>query len=187
MTAFMIARRSTVSFVCLLLMLALTGEALAAKKPKTKRKTKPAISATNPKYVFNIPYASPEAALAALEQRADVLKQDASPQGWQSQESWKIFNERPAERPGMIEWAFTPPGHAAHPSVIKRYFDVGSADHIYIDTSMKCSGDRAACKDLSGVIEKANWRIKKDNERHFVKEGDFLWKDTPSTTPAGSN
>lgn len=186
MKSFMIARQSTTNLLCLLLMLAITSEALAAKKPKIKRKAKPTISAVNSRYIFNIPYATAAAALTALEQRTDVHKHDTPPQGWETPENWKIFNERPAERPGMIEWAFTQPGHAAHPSVIKRYFDVGSADHIYIDTAIKCSSDSLACKDLSNVVEKANWRIKKDNERHFVKEGEFLWKDTPSTLPAST-
>lgn len=175
-----IAIKSVAGIICLLLTLAISNEALAAKK-KSKRKTKP--TATAPKYVFNIPYASPEAAQAALEQRSDIPRHDAPPYGWETQENWKVFKEHTTGKPGVIEWAFTPPEHPAHPTAIKRYFDVGSADHIYIDTTMMCAGERTACKDLSGIVEKANWRIKKDNERHFVKEGEFLWKDAPTSHP----
>ena len=186
MKYFMIARSSTARFLCLLLMLAITSETLAAKKLKTKRKSKPASTAVNSQYTFNIPYASAAAALLALEQRSDLNVHSTPPKGWEIQETWKIFNERPSDKHGMIEWAFTQPGHAAHPSVIKRYFDVGSADHIYIDTAIKCSGDTPACRELSNVVDRANWRIKKDNERHFVKEGEFLWKDTPSSQPVST-
>ena len=49
-----IAIKSVAGIICLLLTLAISNEALAAKK-KSKRKTKPI--ATAPKYVFNIPYA----------------------------------------------------------------------------------------------------------------------------------
>ncbi len=178
-----IARTSAASVMCLLLILAISTEALAAKKPKAKRKSKPAAIAN---YVFNIPYASPEAALTALEQRTDVLKHDTRPQGWEVEERWKIFSERAPGKTGMIEWAFTQTNHPAHPTVIKRYFDVGSADHIYIDTAMKCGGDRPACQELSKVVDNANWRIKKDNERYFVKEGEFVWKDTPATQPSSA-
>ncbi len=187
MRSFLFTRQSTARFICVLLILAATSDALAAKKSKTKRKTKPTASAINTKYVFNIPYASAPAALVALEQRTDIHAHETLPQGWETQENWKIFNERSIGKPGLIEWAFTQPSHAAHPAVVKRYFDVGSADHIYIDTAIKCSGEATACHDLSRVVEQANWRIKKTNERNFVKEGEFLWKDTPSAQPVSTN
>lgn len=175
---------SLVSLISLLLALMIANDALAAKKAKAKHKSKPVTSTvSNVKYVLNIPYASAVVALAALEQRSDVIANNNPPHGWETHENWKIFKERPADRPGVIEWAFTEPEHAAHPSVIKRYFDVGSSDHIYIDTAIKCSSNTSACMDLSEIVGKANWRIKKNNERYFVKEGEFLWKDSPDARP----
>jgi len=162
------------NLICLLLLFAVSSYAVSAEDAKGEQENKAEKS-----YVFRIPFASPAAALAALELRKDVQNQTAPPQGWYSGENWKIFREYTTEKPGYVEWAFTQPGNAAHPSVIKRYIDVGSTDHIYIDTASICSSGRPACVELNKIVGKANWRIKKRNEIYFIKEGKLIWKDIP--------
>ena len=131
-------------------------------------------------YIVNIPYQTATAALAALESRKDVQNQITSPLGWYSKENWRIFIERLSGTRGYVEWAFTQPGHAAYPSVIKRYFDIGTANHIYIESATVCNATLLACQELNALVSKVNWRIKKRNETHFITEGEMVWKDKPS-------
>lgn len=57
-----------------------------------------------------IGYGSIEAALAAL--RADPTAQ------FETQQGWTVVASR--EGPNPVQWFFTPPGHPAHPAVVKR-------------------------------------------------------------------
>ena len=153
-----------------------SGEVFAAKKHKAK--TKIATKNINQKYVLTIPYPSTAAALKALEERKDLKVEDTLPLGWTKKENWKIFKEHLSDDQGYVEWAFTPSNHPAHPALIKRYFDIGSSNHINVDTVTRCGGNSADCSELLKVLANANKRVFKMNERHFVKEGEFLWKDT---------
>ncbi len=170
------SKYTLIGLVCMLMFAGFSHDVFAAKKHKAKAKAAKTI--INQKYVLSIPYASLTAALKALEERKDLRVENSSPLGWTKKENWKIFNEHLSDDQGYVEWAFTPSNHPAHPTLIKRYFDIGSSDHINVDTVTRCGGNSADCSELLKVLANANRRVFKMNERNFVKEGEFLWKDT---------
>lgn len=169
------SKYALIGLVCIFILAGFSSEVFAAKKHKIKAKTTTSI---NQKYVLTIPYASLALALKALEERKDLQVANSSPLGWTKKEDWKIFKEHLSNDQGYVEWAFTPASHPAHPALIKRYFDIGSSNHIIVDTVSRCGGNAVDCSDLLKVLANANRRIFKMNERNFVKEGEFLWKDT---------
>lgn len=86
-----------------------------------------------------IGYASVAAALEAL--RADDGAQ------FESQQGWTIVANRLGDRP--VQWFFTPAGHPAHPSVIKRTA-LERDGESFIEVTALCHVGQAECDRLLG-------------------------------------
>ena len=138
----------------------------AGKKKKSKVKAKKVVPKPVP-LVVEIGYPSITVAYNALKERTDVMvKPNAKPFGWQDREGpWYVVKEGP-----NIEWAFTEGGHYAHPSVVKRMIDVGSADHVYVDTAFRCGAPNSAdCDKLQSEFKEVKTLITKVYEKKFIK------------------
>lgn len=151
----------------------------AATKKKSKAKLKKSAQIA-PKYVIAIGYPSADVALNAIKSRADIaVKANAKPFGWQERSGpWFVVNENP-----NIEWAFTQPGQYAHPSVVKRMIDIGSADHVYVDMAFKCGAEnKLDCDKLLTEFKEANLLIRKVYQKKYIKtaEGEPAWAGVDS-------
>jgi Protein of unknown function (DUF4019) len=93
-----------------------------------------------------IGYPTVGAALEALKARSDVK---ISIQG-----GWTVVQE-PSN--GTL-WSFTPPGHPAHPSAVKRTV-VQRDGQVFIDMKALCQASKPACDELMAQFEKLNRQI----------------------------
>ena len=147
----------------------------AATKKKSKNKLKKTTQIVSP-YVIAIGYPTTSAAYSAIKARNDVaIKPNAKPFGWQQRGgNWYVVTELP-----NFEWAFTEPGHYAHPSAVKRMIDVGSTDHVYVDMAFKCGAEiRANCETLLNEFKEVNLFIRKVYQKQYIvsAEGTPAWR-----------
>ena len=71
----------------------------------------------------------------------EALRNEPSAQ-FREQRGWTVVASR--ERDAAVEWFFTPPGHAAHPAVVKR--TVTERDGVgMIDLVALCHAEQSAC------------------------------------------
>ncbi len=136
------------------------------KKAKVKTTAKKVVPKAPP-LVVEIGYPSITVAYNAIKERTDVaVKPNAKPFGWQDREGpWYVVKDGP-----NIEWAFTEGGHYAHPSVVKRMIDVGSPDHVYVDTAFRCGAANSAdCDKLQAEFKEVKVLITKVYEKKFIK------------------
>ena len=160
----------------LAILIALTSVAAdAAIKKKNKKILKKNTQIISP-YVISIGYPTTIAAFNAVQARSDVVvKSNARPFGWQQRNGpWFVVNERssPKEQ-ANFEWAFTEPGHYAHPSVIKRMIDIGSTDHVYVDMAFKCgAANRSDCDMLLTEFKEVNLFINKVYQKKYIVTAD---------------
>lgn len=94
----------------------------------------------------SIGYPTVAAALAALKARSDL---NVSEQG-----GWTIVNDAA----NKTVWSFTPPGHPAHPTAVKRAV-VEKGEAIHIDMSALCQADKSACDRLMDEFRALNQRM----------------------------
>ena len=165
----------TIAFL-LTIFIALTSIAAdAATKKKSKKNTKKSTQILSP-YVISIGYPTALAAFNAVQARSDVAtKSNAKPFGWQQRSGpWFVVNERSnLKEQANFEWAFTEPGHYAHPSVIKRMIDIGSTDHVYVDMAFKCgAGNRPDCDRLLTEFKEVNLFINKVYQKKYIVTAD---------------
>jgi hypothetical protein len=148
----------------------------AATKKKTKKKVKKTTQTATSPYVISIGYPSIVAAYNAIKARSDVTpKSNAKPFGWQQRGgNWYVANEpSDLKKPANFEWAFTEPGHYAHPSVVKRMIDIGSKDHVYLDMAFRCGAEvRANCDMLSNEFKEVNLLIRKVYQKKYIQTAD---------------
>lgn len=85
-----------------------------------------------------IGYASPEEALAALR-----LKPGAK---LSEQDGWTIVQDAEDAR-HIALWSFTPPGHPAHPAMVKRTF-YEEGGRVWMTMEVRCGAGKRACDDL---------------------------------------
>lgn len=175
MWGFFMMKKFHISYSFLLAILlafsAISADAATNKKSKKKQKTKHKQTTTvvSP-YVISIGYPGITAAYSAVKARADVPpKANAKPFGWQQRGgNWYVSNEKP-----NFEWAFTEPGHYAHPSVAKRMIDIGSKDHIYVDMAFRCGAANSAnCDKLLAEFKEVNVLIKKVYQKNYIQTAD---------------
>jgi hypothetical protein len=95
---------------------------------------------------YGIGYASPEAALEALRGKPGVKIT--------TQDGWTIAEDDAAS----TIWAFTPPGHAAHPGVVKR--SLGPGKEIGVQTNVMCGASRTACDQLLAEVQALNDKMR---------------------------
>jgi hypothetical protein len=141
----------------------------AATKKKIKKKPKKTTPIVSP-YVIAIGYPTTSAAYSAVKARNDVtIKPNAKPFGWQQRGgNWYVVTEKP-----NFEWAFTEPGHYAHPSAVKRMIDIGSKDHVYVDMAFKCGAEvRANCDTLLNEFKEVNLLIRKVYQKQYIQTAD---------------
>jgi hypothetical protein len=160
------------------------ADAASKRKSKTKLKKITQTSTYNP---IAINYPSISSALTAIKARVDMsIKPNAKPFGWQDRSGpWYVANE-PSNtnnasmtgRQKRVEWAFTEAGHYAHPSLIKRMIDIGSADHVYVDMAVKCGAANSQdCDQLFAEMKELNLLIRKVYQKKYIKtaEGEPAW------------
>jgi hypothetical protein len=97
-------------------------------------------------------YPSVAAALQALKTRNDVR---ISVQG-----GWTIADD---PRDGSL-WSFTPPGHPAHPAVVKRN-PAQKDGAMFIQMHALCQAEKAACDKLIEEFQELNRKIAADMQR----------------------
>lgn len=81
-------------------------------------------------------YPSPEAALADLRQRQGVVVFERN--------GWTVADDKP----NRTWWSFTPEGHPAHPSGVKRVIVQAPNGDVSIAMSAKCGARDEACEAL---------------------------------------
>jgi hypothetical protein len=157
----------------------------AATNKKIKKKLKKSAVIVSP-YVIAIGYPTTEAAFRAVKARKDVInKPNARPFGWQQRSgTWYVANE-PSNfgKQANLEWAFTEPGHYAHPSVVKRMIDVGSTDHVYVDMAFRCGAtNKQDCDKLLTEFKEVNLLIKTVYQKKYIvsAEGKPAWSGVDS-------
>ena len=84
-----------------------------------------------------IEYLTLEEALSALHAKAGVT--------FKEQDGWLVADDSDA----IVIWLFTPPGHPAYPSMIKRHI-VNGPDGAYMDTAIRCLASKAVCDKYFG-------------------------------------
>jgi len=110
----------------------------------------PALGAQQAAEISPIGYATIEEAFAALKADPEA--------GMKRYEGWTIFNQKGDGR--YILWSFTPEGHPAHPSVVRREV-VKKEDEIYIRMDALCDSHQLYCDMLIEQFKSINERIKK--------------------------
>ncbi len=173
--------------VILIALSAASADAAIKKKSKKKStiKQKQTTKIASP-YVIEIGYPTTSAAYSAIKARTDVqTKTNNQPFGWQQRGgNWYVANEpNHLKNQADFEWAFTMPGHYAHPSVVKRMIDVGSKDHVYVDMAFRCGApDRTNCDKLSSEFKEVNLLIRKVYQKQYIhsEDGTAAW-DGPTS------
>ena len=159
----------SIVFLLAILIAFISIAADAAIKKKNKKNVKKSTQIVSP-YVISIGYPTTMAAFNAIKARPDVAtKPNAKPFGWQQRSGpWYVVNER-----SNLEWAFTEPGHYAHPSVIKRMIDIGSTDHVYVDMAFKCgAANKSDCNKLLAEFKEVNLFINKVYQKKYIVTAD---------------
>ena len=151
------------------------GADAATKKKKIKLKPKKTTQMA-PVAVIAIGYPSTIVAYNVIKTRADVdVKPNAKPFGWQQRSGpWYVVNENAnSGEQANIEWAFTEGGHYAHPSMVKRIIDIGSADHVYVDMAFRCgAANNADCDKLLTEFKEVNLLIRKVYQKKYIQTAD---------------
>ena len=153
----------------------------ATKKKKAKPKQKQTTQNVLP--AIAIGYPSTTVAYNTVKARNDVTpKSNLRPFGWQERSGpWYVANENDNKK-ATVEWAFTEGGHYAHPSVIKRYIDVGSKDHVYVDMAFRCGAATAECDQLLTEFKDVALLIRKVYQKKYIQTAD----GTPAWTGVDS-
>ena len=159
----------SVSFLLAILIALSSTVTEAATKKKSKPKPKKITQTVSPSLIA-IGYPSTIAAYNSIKTRSDVVeKPNAKPFGWQQRSGpWYVVQESP-----NIEWAFTEGGHYAHPSMVKRIIDIGSADHVYVDMAFRCgAANMLDCDKLLAELKEVNLFIRKVYQKKYIQTAD---------------
>lgn len=109
----------------------------------------PAAAQAAPQAAPRIDHPSVAAALKDLEAR------DGNGSVVVHSEGWTIINEPLAS----AQWSFTPAGHYAHPSVVRRIIRRGPDGAVAVDTSSLCEAPEPECTRLLAEFNAMNERI----------------------------
>ena len=101
-----------------------------------------------------IGYPTVSAALEALRARTDVAIS--------SQGGWTIATDSSRK----TFWSFTPPGHPAHPTAVKRTV-VEKDGAIFIEMGVLCQSERVACDKLMSEFQALNDTIRESTQRRI--------------------
>jgi len=70
-------------------------------------------------------------------------------------DDWVIINEPLA----AAQWSFTPPGHYAHPALVRRVIQRSGGGAVAVQLASLCEAPREACDRLKAEFEAMNERI----------------------------
>lgn len=84
-----------------------------------------------------ISYATLDESIKALRAKPDVT--------FRSQDGWMVAEDTQAH----TVWLFTPPGHPAYPSMVKRTL-VNKSEGAYFDTNVRCLASKDMCDKYFG-------------------------------------
>jgi hypothetical protein len=169
----------TFSLICLMSATAINADATVKKKRKKTHHQKNAAHAKKtiikPEHELSLGYPTINGAFDAIRVKQGVrLKANARPFGWQERTGpWYVANEGEYE-----EWAFTQPGHYAHPSLVKRMIDVGSNNHVDVDMVYRCGAKNVLdCDKLFNEFKEVNLLIKKVYQVKYIQgdDGQATW------------
>ena len=82
-------------------------------------------------------------------------------------DGWTIVNDRS----NSTQWSFTPPGHYAHPAVVKRIIKQSADGNLYIAMTALCEAEKASCDKLVGEFEQLNDGIRRTVQRQLQQGG----------------
>jgi len=99
-------------------------------------------------------YPTVEAALTALRAKPGVDIRE--------REGWIIITDKESGNPAL--WSFTPPGHPAHPSAVKRIVTEKDGA-VYIEMKVLCQAQKNPCDALVREFQALNDRIKEEQEK----------------------
>jgi hypothetical protein len=85
----------------------------------------------------SIEYSTLDEAIAALRAKPGVTFRD--------QAGWRVAEDLD----GLVVWLFTPPGHPAYPSMVKRTI-VNRADGAHFETAVRCFASKGVCDKYFG-------------------------------------
>jgi hypothetical protein len=85
----------------------------------------------------SIEYSTIDEAIEALRAKPGVTFRD--------QEGWSVAEDLE----GLTVWLFTPPGHPAYPSMVKRTI-VNRVDGAHFETAIRCFASKAVCDKYFG-------------------------------------
>ena len=94
-------------------------------------------------------YKTPEEALHALQQKPGVTIRE--------QQGWTIVEDRESVG-GMALWSFTPKGHRAYPSVVKRY-TYEENGKVMLRMGVICGSTKESCDALVRDFQALNDRM----------------------------
>ena len=182
-----------VYLICILMTL-VTTNAVAISKHKAKKKQIKSAKVVSPfknvkivsPYVIAIGYPTIDGAFQAAKSNTYFkIKPNAKPFGWQERSGpWYVVNEPLSfGKQAHVEWAFTQPGHFAHPTVTKRMIDVGSKDHVYVDMAFRCGAiNLTNCDQLLNEFKEVNLFIRKVYQKKYIatNDGTPAWRGVDS-------
>jgi len=97
----------------------------------------------------SIGYSSVAEALSALKGKAGAQVRE--------QDGWTIVADRESDTVQAL-WSFTPPGHPAHPAVVKRI--VAERDgRVFLDMKVLCQAAKEPCDQLVREFQALNDRL----------------------------
>jgi hypothetical protein len=100
----------------------------------------------------DIGYPSVAAALSAMKSKPGASVADAG---------WTVVEDRQ----NSTLWSFTPQGHAAHPSAVRRKI-TQNGDDVFVEMAIRCEAAKPACDKLSAEFTQLNERMRQDLERN---------------------
>lgn len=174
----------TFLLICVMSATAINADAAVKKKRKNthhqKNTTHAKKAIIKPEHVLSLGYPTIDGAFDAIRVKQGVrLKANARPFGWQERTGpWYVANEGEHE-----EWAFTQPGHYAHPSLVKRMIDVGSNNHVDVDMVYRCGAKNVLdCDRLFSEFKEVNLLIKKVYQVKYIQseDGQATWTGVTS-------
>lgn len=106
-------------------------------------------------------YSTVSEALESLKAKAGVTVNVTKPDGW------IIINE---PSPVFAVWSFTPEGHYAHPSVVRRVIQQRPGGEVYMEMTALCRADKASCDKLIREFQQLNERMREQVRARLQQE-----------------
>ena len=83
-------------------------------------------------------------------------------------DSWVIANQSSTK----LQWSFTPPGHYAHPMVVKRAIKADAKGDVRVETTSLCQAEKTACEKLLGEFTQMNEALRASVQKNLQQQAD---------------